>query len=52
MVEVLEYGEAEDILSVYSLEDVLNDNGLTVADVLCLLVNEHNLELPVQCPIH
>ena len=52
MANVLEYDEAEGILSSYTLEEVINDNGLTVADVLCLLVNEHNLELPIQCPIH
>lgn len=52
MVNVLEYEEAEDILSVYSLEDILNDNGLTVADVLCTLVNECLIELPIQCPVH
>jgi hypothetical protein len=49
---VLEYEDAEGILSTYSIEEILNDNGLTVADALCILVNDHDIELPATCPIH
>jgi hypothetical protein len=45
------YEEAETLLEVYSFEDILELNELTVEDVLCFLVKEEFLELPEMRPL-
>jgi len=36
----LNYKEAENILDIYSLEEILELNDCTIEDVLCFLVDE------------
>lgn len=43
--------EAENILEIYTLEEILDQNGLTDADVLVFLVNEEFVELPEPQPL-
>lgn len=51
-VHWVKVAEAEDILEVYTLEEILDENDLTEADVLCLLVNEELVNLPEPLPLH
>ena len=45
------YREAEKILDTYSLEEILEQNELTEADVLLFLIEEEFVELPEPKPV-
>ncbi len=44
--------EAEDILEVYTLDEILDQNNLTEADVLVFLVEQDMVELPEPLPLY
>jgi hypothetical protein len=43
--------EAETILEIYTLEEILDQNDLTEADVLCFLVKEELVFIPEPQPL-
>jgi len=45
------YEEAESILQVYDLVDILELNNLTLEDALCFLVDQEFIELPEIKPL-
>lgn len=46
------YEEAESILDVYSLADILERNNYSEADLLCFLVSQEFVELPEVIPLN
>lgn len=51
MVGVVTLSEVESILEVYSLEEILDENDLTIADALFFLVENKLVELPNVRPL-
>ena len=47
----MSYEEAESVLEVYSLADILERNNYSEADALCFLVSQRFIELPEVLPI-
>ncbi len=48
---MIDFRKAENILSTYSLEEILDWNELSEADILCFLLDEEYLEIPDPKPV-
>lgn len=51
LLHQLKLSEAENILETYTLEEILDQNDLSEADVLCLLLEHELVELPEPLPL-